>query len=73
MSFFRKKKETKPSLPKHPETLKMINTLPDLVLALIFGFLPDAEIICTVMVVCKKWYDMVHSCALWRKVDFDFQ
>lgn len=51
----------------------MINALPDLVLALIFGFLPDAERICTLTLVCKKWYGIVHSSALWRKVDFDFQ
>ena len=66
-------KKTKPFVHKHPETLNMINALPDLVLALIFGFLPDAERICTITLVCKKWYDIVHSCALWRKVDFDFQ
>ena len=70
---FSRLKKTKQFLHKHPETLNMINALPDLVLALIFGFLPDAERICTITLVCKKWYDIVYSCALWRKVDFDFQ
>ena len=51
----------------------MINALPDVVLALIFGFLPDAERICPITLVCKKWYDIVYSCAFWRKVDFYFQ
>ena len=66
-------KKTNPFLHKHPETPNMINALPDLVLALIFGFLPEAERICTIALVCKKWYDIVYSCAFWRKVDFYFQ
>ena len=59
---FSRQKKNKRFLHKHPETLNMI-----------FGFLPDAERICTIMLVCKKWYDIVYSCALRRKVDFDFQ
>ena len=51
----------------------MINTLPDLVLALIFSFLSETERICTVTLVCRKWYDVIHSSIVWKKVDFDYQ
>ncbi|KAJ7394917.1 F-box/LRR-repeat protein 17 [Desmophyllum pertusum] len=51
----------------------MINTLADLVLAQIFGFLSEAERIRTVTLVCRKWYDVIHSSIVWKKVDFDFQ
>ena len=51
----------------------MINALPDLVLALIFSYLPDVQRICTITLVCRKWYDVIHSSAVWKKVDFDFQ
>ena len=50
-----RQKKTNPFLHKDPETLNMINALPDVVLALIFGFLPDAERICPITLVCKKW------------------
>ena len=46
--------------------VKMLNTLPDLVLALIFGYLLEAERICTVMLVSRKWYDVIHSRAVWK-------
>ena len=52
---------------------KMINSLPDLVLAIIFGYLPDGERICTLSTVCKKWHDIIHSSTVWKKVDFDCQ
>ena len=38
--------------------------LPDLVLALIFSFLLETERICTVMLVCRKWYDVIHGSSL---------
>lgn len=51
----------------------MINALPDLVLALIFHFLSETERICTATLVCRRWYDVIHSSTVWTKVDFDFQ
>ena len=51
----------------------MINALPDLVLALIFNFLSETERICTATLVCRRWYDVIHSSTVWTKVDFDFQ
>ena len=51
----------------------MITHLPDLVLAIIFSFLPDSERICTLAIVCKKWYEIIHCSTVWKKVDFDFQ
>ena len=54
-------------------TTKMINNLPDLVIAIIFSYIPDAERICKLALVCKKWYDIVHSSTVWKKVHFDYQ
>ena len=51
----------------------MITHLPDLVLAIIFSYLPDSERICTLAIVCKKWYEIIHCSTVWKKVDFDFQ
>lgn len=51
----------------------MINALPDLVLALIFNFLSETEKIYTATLACRKWYNMIHSSTVWKKVDFDFQ
>ena len=51
----------------------MINALPDSVLALIFNFLPETEKVCTATLVCRKWYNVIHSSTVWKKVDFDFQ
>ena len=39
----------------------MINALPDLVLAVIFSFLSETEKICTATLVCRKWYNVIHS------------
>ena len=51
----------------------MMNTLPELVLSTIFNYLRDSERILTLALVCKKWYNIVHSGASWKKVDFDCQ
>lgn len=51
----------------------MMNTLPELVLSTIFNYLTDSERILTLALVCKKWYNIVHSGASWKKVDFDYQ
>lgn len=51
----------------------MINALPDLVLALIFNFLSETEKIYTATLACRKWYNVIHSSTVWKKVDFDFQ
>lgn len=67
------KNYTNKSLRSSKTSRNMINALPDLVLALIFGYLPDVQRICTVTLVCRKWYDIIHSSAVWKKVDFDFQ
>ena len=50
-----------------------MNTLPELVLSTIFNYLRDSERILTLALVCKKWYNIVHSGASWKKVDFDYQ
>ena len=51
----------------------MMNTLPELVLSTIFNYLRDSERILTLALVCEKWYNIVHSGASWKKVDFDYQ
>lgn len=43
--------------------------LPDMVLALIFSFLLETERICTVMLVCRKWYDVIHGSTVSKKID----
>ena len=50
-----------------------MNTLPELVLSTIFNYLRDSERILTLALVCKKWCNIVHSGASWKKVDFDYQ
>lgn len=39
----------------------MINSLPELVLLTIFNYFTDAERICVLALVCRQWYDIVHS------------
>ncbi|KAL9977395.1 hypothetical protein ACROYT_G014791 [Oculina patagonica] len=51
----------------------MITHLPDSILAIIFSYLPNAERICTLAIVCEKWYEIIHCTTVWKKVDFDFQ
>lgn len=51
----------------------MINSLPELVLLTIFNYFTDAERICVLALVCRQWYDIVHSGTLWKKVNFDYQ
>ena len=51
----------------------MVNSLPELVLLTIFNYFTDAERICILALVCRQWYDIVHSGALWKKVNFDYQ
>lgn len=50
----------------------MMNTLPELVLSTIFNYLRDSERILTLALVCKKWYNIVHSGASWKKVEENF-
>ena len=51
----------------------MINSLPELVLLTIFNYFTDSERICILALVCRKWYHVVHSGALWKEVNFDYQ
>ena len=51
----------------------MTSRLPDCILANIFSCISVVERFCTLSTVCKRWYDVVHSSTIWRKVDFNFQ
>lgn len=50
----------------------MINVLLDLVFVLIFNFFLEIEKIYIVIFVCRKWYNVIYSSIVWKKVDFDF-
>ena len=47
----------------------MINSLPELVLALIFSNLIAADRIRKVSLVCKRWKVIVYTCAVRKTVD----
>lgn len=51
----------------------MINSLPDLVIALIFSNLTAADRIRKLSLVCKRWKEIVYTCAVWKSVDFNWQ
>ena len=51
----------------------MINSLPDLVLALIFNNLTAADRIRKVSLVCKRWKEIFYTCTVWKSVDFNWK
>ena len=51
----------------------MINSLPDLVLGLIFSDLTTADQIRKISLVCKRCNEIVYTSVVWKRVDFNWQ
>lgn len=53
--------------------MSLINSLPNLVLGEIFGFLSTRERITIIGLVCKSWRSIVLSSSAWKSVDLNWQ